>query len=519
MPGPSSCSGDDYGHVRRAIRPPAAQRVSRARSGSRAADKSWIVQGRIHVVTFKRVGGVMQIRGMLGNRAVNLIVVKNQWLDILDLATGSEVASFDLHQDMRVDGDLLSVGGLSIVVDRSFIFEAQALVDLASVAQRKSESPRDLQARYCSQCGSPTDPTGPFCSSCGIPLESKGTQASLSSSDKDFIVGTSLTRQRFTPENGIWREPSSSRLRQVYTTGKGRLSISIALIVAVVAAVGISMSQEDGGNNARARDVTFNTACATLSTYAFDGIPATYLDEGAQLLEQLAEDFDDLGRDDLADRLRHVVDQTYDGSAGQVAAKESLIQLASAQCGSGVSVESMAPSAPLTTEELLEETQSSLEVEVGRYTSIDTIKTYGVFKGCGEYQYFAFIEGTGILWILEYVPEAFDEPLAPDSYRYWDEVTRWDSSHSSEFVTIEQVSLTGSSVSGFLIRYRSDFDEQTYGLVLSAISPDTSTDRCFWVESTFIQELQMEGGVLVGQSSGESKSFSYDPLTGSISEE
>lgn len=59
----------------------------------------------------------------------------------------------------------------------------------------------------------------------------------------------------------------------------------------------------------------------TLSDYAFDGIPATYVDDGADLLYLLAGEFALAGRSDIASSIENIVDLTYQGPYGQISAK------------------------------------------------------------------------------------------------------------------------------------------------------------------------------------------------------
>ena len=74
------------------------------------------------------------------------------------------------------------------------------------------------------------------------------------------------------------------------------------------------------------------SACATLNDYAFDGIPATYIDDGADLLYLLAGEFALAGRSDIASSIENVVALTYQGPSGQLTAKSELMNLANAYC-------------------------------------------------------------------------------------------------------------------------------------------------------------------------------------------
>lgn len=79
-------------------------------------------------------------------------------------------------------------------------------------------------------------------------------------------------------------------------------------------------------------DIRTTSACRTLSRFAFDGIPATYVDEGAEMLYELADEFASLGRSDIAEQIEFIISLTYLDSAGQIEAKGELMNAASFYC-------------------------------------------------------------------------------------------------------------------------------------------------------------------------------------------
>jgi hypothetical protein len=87
------------------------------------------------------------------------------------------------------------------------------------------------------------------------------------------------------------------------------------------------VGSESGSSGGRA-----DSACITLREYAFEGIPATYIDDGADLLYLLAGAFSMEGRNDIANSIERVVDLTYQGPYGQMTAKSELMNLANQYC-------------------------------------------------------------------------------------------------------------------------------------------------------------------------------------------
>ena len=89
-----------------------------------------------------------------------------------------------------------------------------------------------------------------------------------------------------------------------------------------------------GGSNGTSDPLKRSDACATLMRYAYRGIPATYIDDGADLLYILAGSFDFLERTDIALEIEAIVELTYQGPAGQLSAKSRLMRLADLHCDS-----------------------------------------------------------------------------------------------------------------------------------------------------------------------------------------
>ena len=103
-----------------------------------------------------------------------------------------------------------------------------------------------------------------------------------------------------------------------------RRLVSVLLLLTAVSCGG------SGGDNKVALDES--SACRTLRDYAFVGIPATYLDDGAVLLDDLASEFDRLGRSDISSDIQRAIEMTYQGPAGQLSAKSILTGLANSNC-------------------------------------------------------------------------------------------------------------------------------------------------------------------------------------------
>lgn len=89
-----------------------------------------------------------------------------------------------------------------------------------------------------------------------------------------------------------------------------------------------------GGDNGSSDSLKRSDACATLTRYAYRGIPATYINDGADLLYILAGSFEFLERSDIALEIEAIVDLTYQGPAGQLSAKSRLMRLADLHCDS-----------------------------------------------------------------------------------------------------------------------------------------------------------------------------------------
>ena len=114
----------------------------------------------------------------------------------------------------------------------------------------------------------------------------------------------------------------------------GLARIAFPSLLLLVSSCGGGGAGNFSSSNGRAsqRDIRTSAACSTLSRYAFNGIPASYVDDGASLLYTLANDFSNLGRADIAVSIERVVDLTYQGVYGQLSAKSELVDLANSYC-------------------------------------------------------------------------------------------------------------------------------------------------------------------------------------------
>ena len=111
-----------------------------------------------------------------------------------------------------------------------------------------------------------------------------------------------------------------------------RITVPSLLLLASGCGGGGAGNFSSSNGRASQRDIRTSAACSTLSRYAFNGIPASYVDDGASLLYTLANDFSNLGRTDIALSIERVVDLTYQGVYGQLSAKSELVELANSYC-------------------------------------------------------------------------------------------------------------------------------------------------------------------------------------------
>lgn len=274
----------------------------------------------------------MEIRGMVGNQPVRVVLVANEWLDIIDISSGDELASLPVKAGIRLDGDFLSVGRTSIQVDRTYLSEAQSMINLASRIQSISGGRADVSLPFfCTQCGTQRDQSAKFCTNCGSAFGSTSEVVSQTSLGHKPIRSTwdgadsgSETRDELEPSALISRqEISDTKRRNLIFLG------ALVVVGAVVVIVARGGGDSSTGSSVNIRDTS---ACATLSDYAYVGIPATFIDDGAQLLYSLASDFNDYGRGDVASLIEEVVDLTYGGPSGQLQAKSLLIETANTYC-------------------------------------------------------------------------------------------------------------------------------------------------------------------------------------------
>ena len=119
--------------------------------------------------------------------------------------------------------------------------------------------------------------------------------------------------------------------------GIQRTSVLVGLLAFSLSACSGGSSSGGGnaagsGGNGTSDTLKRSDACATLTRYAYRGIPATFIDDGADLLYILAGSFEFLERSDIALEIEAIVELTYQGPAGQLSAKSRLMSLADLHC-------------------------------------------------------------------------------------------------------------------------------------------------------------------------------------------
>ena len=274
----------------------------------------------------------MEIRGMLGGRPVKLIVVRNEWLDVIDLVSGEEIVRQAIHRDIYLDGDYLDIGELSIAVDRTYFPEAQNLVKLVSQLPVPRPEPLVWQSGFCTQCGNSVVAAARFCSTCGNSL-GEPIQQVPSSPQQHLEPVHTPTSHEIDDDNWQYPEPSQVQRNYVMTvTGRRNLLFAVTALVVIIVAVVAIRNNYSNSSTASSGDVRSSSACATLSSYAYNGIPATFIDDGARLLYGLSDQFRSMGRGDIANRIDNIVDLTYAGPGGQLSAKNELLSAASSYC-------------------------------------------------------------------------------------------------------------------------------------------------------------------------------------------
>lgn len=273
----------------------------------------------------------MEIRGMLGSRPVKILVVGKEWFEVIDLFNGEEIVRDALYRDIYLEGDLLNIGGLSIAIDRTYMPQAQGLVILVSRIPVSQTKPVSQQSRFCTQCGNAVDLSARFCSKCGQSLGEPIQQVPPPPMPNPKSTQATATYE-FDDHSQEFSESSRVKSNYVMTsTGRRNLLFAVTALVVIIVAV-VAIRNNNNSSNASSGDVRSSAACATLSSYAYDGIPATFIDDGAQLLYSLSDKFRSMGRGDIASRIDNIVDLTYAGPAGQLEAKNELISAASNYC-------------------------------------------------------------------------------------------------------------------------------------------------------------------------------------------
>lgn len=276
----------------------------------------------------------MEVRGMSGTEPVRVVVSSNDQVDVVALSTGNYVASVALGSDIQLQGDLLWVGHLSIVIDHSDVVEAQELVEIAArIPSGPRPAVKSNRSDGCAHCGSPINPRARFCVRCRTPVPRRVRNSPIEDqwgaesfddwdddSDGNFgdLIGPGLGRSR-------------SRQRVSEKAQRYVVFLVAALFLGVIVVL-VTRSGSSESPTPTSVGVSIDEACEMLTTYAYVGIPATYVDEGAQLLSTLSEQFSALGLGDVSDLLNDAVDRVYEGSDGQVEAKNLLVDTANLYC-------------------------------------------------------------------------------------------------------------------------------------------------------------------------------------------
>jgi hypothetical protein len=274
----------------------------------------------------------MEVRGMFGHQPVRVVVVGAEWLDIIEISTGDELASLPLTSGVELVGDVLSVGDRSVRVDRTYLSEAEVLVKLAARSLPSKEvHPGSSTPLFCTQCGSRRDQSAQFCTSCGNSFAQMSERISPSG-QRHEPTWSSWGDSANDSEEYFDYEPTTPVTRRALTEVKHRNLVLLAAAVVVLVVVFIVVRESGDSYSESSVEISRTSACATLSEYAFVGIPATYIDDGAQLLYALANDFRSFDRGDIASLVEEVVDLTYGGPTGQLQAKNLLLDTASTYC-------------------------------------------------------------------------------------------------------------------------------------------------------------------------------------------
>jgi hypothetical protein len=272
----------------------------------------------------------MEIRGMVGEMPIKVVVLENEWVDILGIDSGDELARLPLDRRVHIEGDVLSIGSLSIVVDRSFMKDAAALVTIASrIPPPPPRTPSRTLLKVCSKCGAEVMATSRYCSSCGLPLTVEEVQ------EQSDFRGAQSEGPPGIGDDELWAKPPAigeGSSGSGSTSSVGRRNLLLVGLAAAIAVVVIVASRDGGSSDAVSANVSTSSACETLSRYANIGIPATYIDDGAQLLNRLADEFISLGREDIASEIDEIVNLTYEGPTGQIYAKNRLLSASSNYC-------------------------------------------------------------------------------------------------------------------------------------------------------------------------------------------
>lgn len=273
----------------------------------------------------------MEFRGMLGSLPVVITWIRKDQVAVISSIDGQEVIRAGINQGINLEGDLLEIGGFSIAIDRSYLPEAQNFMNAVLQSYRVPMKNYRGNMRFCTQCGVSVDKAASYCSACGNPLRKSQVQEGLRQDPINLSLGMGGSE---TLDASRRASIDISKLQRIHGLNSKRI-LSFMLVSAAVIAISIAViSRRDSSNEqiSALGEVSVSSACEVLSQYAYNGIPATFVDEGAGLLRNLSEQFRQIDQAEVADRIDHIVELTYNGSTGQIEAKKELISAADDYC-------------------------------------------------------------------------------------------------------------------------------------------------------------------------------------------
>lgn len=343
-----------------------------------------------------------------------------------------------------------------------------------------------------------------------------------------------------------YKRHASSRSQQLSRF----FSVGLLALVSLACSSGGSTeggsSSGRGGTRSATDKLKSSDACATLTRYAYRGIPATYIDDGADLLYILAGSFSLLDRPDISTAIEAVVDLTYQGATGQLAAKSQLMRLSDLHCaspridedraGSGMSSPStsgsstrsnsqttpttfrstfppettIAPTTTLSPEQLRSLAEQSFERLARGYSGVTSTQ---LIDSCNRIH--------GLLVRNSYL----------EHYEYLIYADSWMLLSSMDFpgpvLRLSKIEVFDNNEPEFIVLWDSSFDESdlTFGTVVGS-----STGGCDWRKipafqngvsfPTGIPNAQIVAGKVTGTDlEGNPTSYSYDASTVSFRQE